>query len=150
MNDIRKFMDLITESQAEVEPELDEDVHPRLAPNAYPDAMPEKPPVHQDHAPALGMKFTFNGRAHVVTGYMGPAPRAPGVFGKRNASLIACHPANATHVIGMGGAGCVAPISAIVPTGEQANWTPEQRQHVEQTAMKLIDQGYTSRASTAA
>jgi hypothetical protein len=138
-------MDLIAEAQIEVEPELDEVLHPRLdpKPSAPAGQMPRKAPVRLDHAPALGTKFTYKGMAHVVTGYMRAAPRAPGVFGKRDSGIVACHPGQAEYVIGMGGHGCVAPIGDIVPTGEQADWTPEQRQHVERTAMKLIDQGYT-------
>ena len=106
-------------------------------------------PLH-DHAPALGMEFTYRDRTYVVMGYMREERPAgePRAFGKRNASrppLKACHPHGATWVHGMGGGGqgCVAPISDVQPTGRNANWSPEQRQRAQHAAGELVAQGYT-------
>lgn len=179
MSDIRKFIDIIGESEKldefspfswlrrkkpESQPidlkraEIGKRQHVPQAPKAAePDKeVPARTPVPTEHRPAkaaqpvfqdgvpdLGLKFTYGARPFVVTGYMRDANIGTPMFGKRNVSLVACRRDQAGYVIGMGGAGCVAPIKDIVPTGQWADWSHEQKQHVVSTAIKLAKQGWS-------
>lgn len=115
------------------------DRKPQAAPAADEPAPVAAAPSHT--APEIGAIFQYKGRSFAVTAYMTEVSAA-GMFGKRNRSLIACRPEKATWVMGMGGAGCVAPINAITLTG-QNKWTEEVATLVQDKADMLVQKGYT-------
>lgn len=105
---------------------------------------PVEPSVASSHgAPEIGAIFQYNGRSFAVAGWMTEAT-AKGVFGRRNRSLVACRPQNATWVLGLGGAGCVAPLAEIRLTGEN-KWADdaEASKTIRGRAEMLVANKYT-------
>jgi hypothetical protein len=107
-------------------------------------------------APDIGSLFDYNGRQYVVIGWARKFVRPPytgedlaerlieellieeeslGLF--RFATMQCCLREEATHVLGRGVCGCLAPISEIQVTG-MAQWIPE---HLEYQQNRAAERG---------
>lgn len=104
----------------------------------------ERMATHVDHAPGIGIEFSYRGRTFEVVGYM-REQRAKGMFGQREGKLVACTPNQATWVIGLGGGGpgTVAPVSMIQPTGGKARWSHDKMAKVQSSMTNMIDKKFT-------